>query len=541
MIEDQRPHTGLKGAKVTDDIQELMSFSDANKTIGGYIEDEPTTGIIHLKREKLPRFSSTVHATLETERDAGFEREEETEDDDDVEVKSYEGNGKGNGEGNGGENEDRGQIKEINSKGEKSENRENDDEDDEEDDDDEDDDDDDDTFFRGNYRPASDSFHNNRSHRPVVIDAERDKGSVSESRKSTSEQATTQAGEKNEIVIYSSDSDQVDNESNNVSRSTKRATKRSRRNSNSLVDELPRKMRTRNTRSPVGLQFQAKQGASVTETPTETEDDEDEQFFKDLAREAGRSASTLERNSPATENRVFNIKFTSNLEGTIEKKINAKVKGTHTFSQILPMALNLIIKEYNVPKELRPQYESQNVSIYRNGVKILNFMSCNSLQVSADSNVKTVEASLSLVPKALERDYEAKYEKAGQGEVSSILDDIPIDCNETSFLTGDENEDDNAIQLSDGEAIQVLDDSSLAESNAGIIKIALMAKNNVKTHVNVHRDTSFAKLDRHFRMVNNIPAGVDLRFVFDNENISPTQVIEDLDLEDEDIIEVRLV
>ncbi|CEP60668.1 Esc2p LALA0_S01e16248g [Lachancea lanzarotensis] len=533
--EEKASHTGLKGAKVTENIQELMSFSDANKTIGGYLQDDQTPEIVHSERAKLPRFSSTIQPNNEEDSSDTAENLEVVETDDDDQTKA----------GNDDKNGVNGPNKESSNQIEVSRNKETDaghkideyeevqGDDDHVDDDDDDEDDDDDDFFCGDYMLSSRSVDNSISDRPVIVQTERGSSSVHNSRTGASklQNASFQTSERDEIVINTSESDQSGSEKETVIKSKKRV-------ASSIKDQdlgtkwLSKK--TRNTNDHNGFQKE-----STISMAKGSEEDEDEQFFKELAREAGRSASTVEKSPSLPVNHIFNIRFTSHLEGSMDKTVKLKVNGFHTFTQILPLALNLLLKEHNVNKELRHHYQSDKVSIYRGGVKILDFMTCNSLQVSTDPDIKFIEYSLTLVPKVSEEDYKTTLEKKNQSETSLLADDPTVDANDTSFFSGDD--DVYNSQNSESNHIYILDDDLSPEDQASTTRIALMAKNNEKTHVNVHQDTSVATLSNHFRSVHNVPAERHIDLYFDNEKLAPSQLTRELDLEDEDIIEVRLI
>ncbi|SCU85268.1 LAFA_0D14774g1_1 [Lachancea sp. 'fantastica'] len=533
MAEDeQRPHTGLKGAKITEDIQELMSFSDANKTIGGYIQDDQTTVAIHSERAKLPRFSSTIKPIDDGESTDSAEDVEAVETDVDEQEKAQnvddtEANeaNEANGSRQSVDHHQLNQKEDINVSQKKSATEEEGRNDDEDDDDDDDDDDD---FFCGDYAPSSRSVDSSISHRPVIIQKIQDNSSaMSSPTVALKPQNTSYTSERDEIVIDSSEGDQSEREEENASNPTKRI-------SSSAKDDRVSVKRPRNTRTKNNYQKQ-----TATSSAANQDEDEDEQFFKELAREAGRSASTAEKSPSLPLNRVFNIKFTSLLQGTVDKKVNAKVKGSHTFTQILPLALKLLLKEHNVSNELRHHYQSDNVSVYRGGVKILDFMTCNSLQVSTDPDLDIIEVSLTLISKASEDEYRANLEKKNHSDAALMASDEAIDDNDISYISGDD--DPFNSQFSESSHIHILDDDSPTENSTSTIRIVLMGKNNEKTYVNVHQNTSMEVLNNHFRSVHHVPEKCSVKLYFDNEELASSQSVGELELEDEDIIEVRLI
>ncbi|SCU93215.1 LAMI_0E13608g1_1 [Lachancea mirantina] len=76
---DEQSHAQLKGAVITSNIEDQLSYSDANKTVGGYIEDEaPEAGEVGPEREKLPRFSSTIKVVARTDTQETLKDDKET-------------------------------------------------------------------------------------------------------------------------------------------------------------------------------------------------------------------------------------------------------------------------------------------------------------------------------------------------------------------------------------------------------------------------------------------------------------------------------
>ncbi|SCU79795.1 LADA_0B03202g1_1 [Lachancea dasiensis] len=534
MSEEQRPHTGLKGATITGDIQELMSFSDANRTIGGYLEEEPITGNIHLGREKLPRFSSTIQVNGRVDKEFAEDAETEEDYDDTREISAADEKVIREG----GEKKGKGSV--VNEANETEAVKEeasycNDDADA--------DDDDDDDFFYGDY------ISTNNGTRDDTTQSLSMNASSTEVRQDVESQAPGQLSDGKEhknqheaIILDSSDSDTDRVRDKNIGSMKPRR----RTSSGSSLSDTPRKKprRLRSNANPGRNVAKTVQKAHIPETGGNrfSDADEDEQFFKDLAREAGRTTSTAKPDSPAAVNRVFNLKFTSILEGTVGKKVNAKVKGTHAFDEIIPVALNLILKEYNVPTELRHRYDPTKVSVYRNDVKLPNFMTCNALPVPLHDGAEIKEVSLCLVASDKEKEYEMKCEESKREDDTSFTANDLLNANSKGqeFTTGPSSDDHQFMKPG---TVEILDDESEPEEScetSGTVHVVLMAKGNDKLHVNAHKDTTFDKLILHYREQKNLSAEVQISFFFDNERISPTSRVRSWDLEDEDIVEVQL-
>lgn len=462
MVDEPRPHTALKGAKITGDIQEQISFSDANKTIGGYIEQEDVAAdAVQVERNSMPIFTSSIKeqraastaSTGVSNTNVPLEGDQHIEDDTD-----------------------------------------------------------DDDFFYGDYISAKSVTTDRET--SVIVNT-----SHSEQEKPSLKSSDTNP-EIQEITDSSADEKELDEKHT-----------QKRRISVTSIEDSPEKA------SPGGNHFtrsRTNKRSITANISLAAEDNEDEKFFEELQREAGRTTSTLKEGSPATAKRVYNIKFLSNLEGSLNDKINVKVKGKHAFSEILPIALKTLIKEYKVSKDLKPFYQPENVSLYRNGLKILNFMNCNSLHIPLNYEGEVSDVSMTLVSRDREQEYVKTLEQSrhatpdlSREETSPKIPGFSIEEFEKD-LEGFES----------GESNNLLEDTPQTENNHGTIKIALMAQDNKKIYVNVRQTTTIAMLGEHYRTTKNLSSIERFKFVFDNEDLQLSTKIDDLDMEDGDIIEV---
>ncbi|CUS21806.1 LAQU0S04e01200g1_1 [Lachancea quebecensis] len=463
---EQPSHTGLKGATITGDIQDQISFTDANKTIGGYIEDEQVTGIIHRGKTELPRFSSTVEIgkSGSTTESQILAKENKTDDDQDLEDYNI----------------------------------------------------DDDDFFYGDYISTKNNAEAEAT--PVVMEKNDDVGQLS--------RLVENSGQEADVEYITSSSDEEHHTTKIDSRS-----KRRRRSDSSLeeISQAPRPARLLRGNSRGGSR------AVQTESFPKHERDEDDKFFEELEREVGRTASTLKEGSPAVVQRVYNIKFISDLEGSAGRRINVKVKGKQSFDQILPIALKTIIKEYNVPDALQPAYETDKVTLYREGVKILNFMNCNSLQIPLEFNDEVCDVCLTIISKGQEQNFEALYEQNKRNS-HDLIPSLTEPGTETPDFTVEEYE--KELRSVDYNKNGNLQDQLRMEPADDTIRIALMSQNNKKITVTARPETTFAALAGYYQKLTSLPPQQHIELFFDNEKLDLNRKVSDADMEDDDIVEV---
>lgn len=220
--------------------------------------------------------------------------------------------------------------------------------------------------------------------------------------------------------------------------------------------------------------------------------------------------------SSSNPKRIYKIRFLSKLQGTINKSVHVKVLGKYTFESILPPALMGLVKAYQVPKALRGVYESENVILYRNeSMKLFKFMNCNSLNIpqSFENEISDVEIVL------VSKDDETEYERMVNEKIfynDSIL--------ENTQLTSDQNDINSQFEQEQGQE--------------QLYKIALLGEDNKKVYVNVRNSTSFRKLVDYYRIQKQIPKNKRITLSFDHDELDLNECIQDHDIEDEDVIDV---
>ncbi|SCW02285.1 LAFE_0F03070g1_1 [Lachancea fermentati] len=474
MTEEQRPHTGLKGAKVTSDIQDQLSFTDANKTIGGYIDENSSVDNEAVKLDKLPRFSSTIQMDKHENHEAtnkllavisSPEKEIKTP----VDFES-----------------------------------------------------DDDEFFYGDYISNTKTTVDETQ---IIIDSKtgmRGREAVEVTTNSIQElRHPLQTPKAHDIIRDTS-----------AGRKRRRSVDSLSGSTSSRESSLERSDTSPEHKKPSSI-IQREERPIIVEEDT----DEDEEFFKELAREAKKSSNTTREQTPEAARRIFNVRFRSRLEGSVDKKINVKVKGKHTFTQILPAALKTMIKEYSVPKELQSMYAADNITLFRDGVKILNFMSCNSLQIPQSYENEVSEVHLTMVFKKDEHSYEQEYENTNYGGHEITILSGEASAEEVEELTIPEYEKDVSQAPGRITASNVYDDEEENTEN-DVIRVALLGQDNKKVHVNVRGTTKFSKIAEHYKQTKGLSSASKLRLIFDNEPLDLDGNVMDADMEDEDIIEV---
>lgn len=466
MSEEQQTHTGLKGATVTGDIQDQISFTDANKTVGGYIEDEQATGTIHRGKAGLPRFSSTVEVTKtgsSTESQMST-KENKTDDDQDLEDFNI----------------------------------------------------DDDDFFYGDYISSKNNAETEAA--PIVMEKNDDIEQLSRSAERT-EQVP-------DVEYITSSSDEERDTINTDSRSKRR------RRSDASLEELAQAPRL--AKSPRGHPRGSSRAVRTNSLP-QHEKDEDDKFFEELEREASRTASTVKESSPAVAQRIYNIKFISDLEGSAGRRINVKVKGKQSFDQILPVALKTIIKEYKIPDALHPIYETDKVTLYRDGVKILNFMNCNSLQIPLEFKGEVSDVCLTIISKGQEQNFEALYEQSKHSNHELVPAFIEPGTETPDFTVEEYEKELRNVDFNKNTSVQNQPPPQSVDDN---IRIALMSQDNKKIIVTARPETTFAALAEHYQKLTSLPPQQQVLLFFDNEELHLDSKVSDADVEDDDIVEV---
>ncbi|CCD23593.1 Esc2p NDAI_0B05600 [Naumovozyma dairenensis CBS 421] len=292
------------------------------------------------------------------------------------------------------------------------------------------------------------------------------------------------------------------------------------------------------------------------------EPDENDEFFKEIAKEAKKIPSLTKESTPdKLPKRIYNIRFISKLDGTMNKCVQVKVLGKFQFQKILPAALTGLIKAYSIPSVLQKYYSVDNVSLYWNHAKLLDFMTCNSLNIPQAFENEVTNVDIELISK----DDEIENEKAitekllkDEREVSLKLEaakkekeiqeklakELAKEEKENEVFEEFEHELENVSELktngydADASTVNEANELALEEGNADVMKIALVGQDNKKIHVNVRGTTPFSKVAEYYRIQKQLPQNAKIKLVFDHEELSLYETIEDQDMEDDDMIEV---
>ncbi|CAI1848928.1 hypothetical protein SEUBUCD650_0B04690 [Saccharomyces eubayanus] len=287
--------------------------------------------------------------------------------------------------------------------------------------------------------------------------------------------------------------------------------------------------------------------------------DENDDFFKELAKEAKKTTSMSKDSTPDQPKRVYNIKFFSKLEGTINKAVQVKVLGKYEFSKILPAALDGLMKSYKIPKVMKDIYKVENVTLYWNNAKLLNFMTCNSLHIPQDFENEISDIDITVVSKEYEKNFEATLESKLKEEETAMfakerqememkLEKKRNEREESEFREF-EFELRNVKETEELKATEtIMNEPSLREDNLikenkngdneKVMKIALMGQDNKKIYVNVRNSTPFFKVAEYYRIQKQLPQKAKIKLLFDHDELNLNECIADQDMEDEDMVDV---
>ena len=285
-------------------------------------------------------------------------------------------------------------------------------------------------------------------------------------------------------------------------------------------------------------------------------DDETDAFFKELSKKATPTNSTLkngdENTTKSSPKRIYNIRFLSKLEGTIDRSVRVKVLGKFTFAKIIPSALQGLTKAYKIPKVMKNIYDPKNVVLYWNKAKLLDFMTCNSLNIKQefDNEISNVDILLVSLEKGKEMEalsmeewlqhtseasQKLEEQQAGngnqEGSTDLVIEEFEKELQNVA-LTGNTG---NVAHNTE----EVLDISD--EEDDGVMKISLVGEDNKKLFVNVRTSTPLIKLVNYFRTQKKLPQKAALHLSFDDETLDLGKNVGDYDIEDEDMIEVVLI
>lgn len=266
--------------------------------------------------------------------------------------------------------------------------------------------------------------------------------------------------------------------------------------------------------------------------------DENDEFFKEIAREANRTPSGAREATPDQPRRIYNVRFVSKLDGSMEKAVQIKVLGKYDFASILPSVLSGFTREYKIPNVMKKMYTVENVTLYWKTAKLLNFMTCNSLKIPQAFDNEISDIDITMVSKDDEKAFEEKNNSKLLGEGTSNTKNFVTPDNVNSRVEEFENELKNIDEPKSNESAEYIDLDN--QDDTCLIKIALVGQDNKKIFVHVRRSTTLRNVSEYYRIKKQLPERATLKLFFDHEQLDLDGNIAELDLENEDMIEVVL-
>lgn len=404
-----------------------------------------------------------------------------------------------------------------------------------------DDDDDDDDFFMGNISDVNDESpplenvyvdadpKNKKEAKPEKSsDNEEDDLNSSDEPVRDKRKATTvndSESDDNVIVLDSSDSDE--DEIAKPPPPKKRT--RNTRNSHKNIETIP-------SRPPTPPRRSKRSKTTANAANNIMQPDENDEFFRKIAREFSHTPVGTREATPEQPRRIYNVRFQSKLDGSIDKAVQIKVLGKYDFESMLPSVLNGFIREYKIPTVMKKIYSQENVTLYWKTAKLLNFMTCNSLKIPQAFENEISDIDITIIPKEKEKEFEQMIN-------SELLEDIPnpSDTVDTGNLDERVEEFEEELKNIDNstanhEMTELIDLED--EDNTDLIKIALVGEDNKKIFVNVRNTTILKKVAEYYRAKKKLSKDININLIFDHEKLDLNETIGDQDMEDEDMIEV---
>lgn len=280
-----------------------------------------------------------------------------------------------------------------------------------------------------------------------------------------------------------------------------------------------------------------KRTRSSVEEKAEENVDENDLFFQNLAKRKLQSVTPEPDDGKDDDNRVYYVQFISRIDGTRGKSLQVKALGKHEFNKLATAALNGFMKTFHLPSVMKSLYTVEKTAIYWNKVKILGFMTCNSLKIPQKYENEVSYIEVKLIP----RDQETQFIREELESITTEGDEIettttqPEKKNKTiEEFEKELREDAQDIQ----DIIEIQEEEE--ESQQQIMKLALVGQDNKKIMVNVRQTTVFDKLIQYYRIQKQLPQRARITLVFDDEELNPQDTVASQDIEDEDMIEVRV-
>lgn len=415
------------------------------------------------------------------------------------------------------------------------------------------DDDDDDDFFLGNieediYQETENVYVDAK---PARIGAETPKVDIGDAPDSDSD-CQNEKQRTSDIESDTSDVSGLAAPSNKYSRATSGRQRNKKKNSISSdisTASTPEMVRSDSTSPQPNTKRQKCNNAMASFL----EPDENEEFFREIAKEARKIPSCAKESTPEQPRRIYNVRFLSKLDGTMNKAIQMKTLGKYDFSSILPSVLNGFVKEYGIPTIMKKTYNVDDVTLYWNNAKLLNFMTCNSLKISQAFENEISDVEITVVSKEYERKFEEdtrlkllEEEQAAAKELLAIRES-EISLNKDDKTNRDIEEFEKELKSSkennrklsgfaQNKAIEYIDLED--DDKIDTIKLALMGQDNKKLYVNVRTSTPFSKLADYYKSHKQLPKKTKLKLIFDHDELDSKRTVGEEEMEEEDMIEV---
>lgn len=399
-----------------------------------------------------------------------------------------------------------------------------------------DDDDDDDDFFIGNMN--NDDEYSVVENVYVEFDPkERSKSKPNES--SDLEEQSDSSGETIEKYTRVQAIADIDSDEELVIIDPPRTTDHERRNSMRQTRNSSRCIEVR-SRSPTPPPKRRRTHNYPSIAASLLETDENDEFFREIAKEANRTPSGAKETTPDQLRRIYNVRFISKLDGSIDKAVQLKVLGKYDFASVLPSVLNGFMKEYKIPIAMKKVYVAENVVLYWKTAKLLNFMTCNSLKIPQAFDDEISEIEITIVSKEYEKTFEENMRSnfLGGKLIVETGPDVSNSNNANSRVEEFEKELKGINESTPNDSVEYIDLDNQDET--GLIKIALVGQDNKKLFVNVRRSTKLHKVSEYYRKKKLLQKEATLKLIFDHEELDVNGNIGDQDLEDGDMIEVVL-
>ncbi|CDO95059.1 unnamed protein product [Kluyveromyces dobzhanskii CBS 2104] len=286
------------------------------------------------------------------------------------------------------------------------------------------------------------------------------------------------------------------------------------------------------------------EGRPANALPSTTTQDDMFDFLKEVTSSANKYSETYADKS--TTKRIYNINFVSTLEGSQNKRVNVKVKGNKTFESILPITIRTFIQSYKIPRSLRMFYTPADLVLFRAGIEVLPFSSCDSLRIPQPDVNDETSVDLIIVHSSDANNYKTEYKNIRESRLQSVLKEkCEEDLDQFDKLAADEKFDlfekelENAPKLekSPDDVIDLLGSDNEVSSS---LQLILIDKTNKRTSISVWPSTTFSEIAMRYKTMSKLPENANVLIIFDNVELDSAATVSSEDLEEDDILEIRL-